>query len=343
VAHLLSFVGAGVQFVFGPVAGLGFSLFTNVLPIIIFMGTLTSVLYHFGVLQRIVDFLALLLARSMGLSGAESLAAVSNVFLGLVESALVIKPYVAAMTRSELFSLMTLGMGTVAGSVLVAYAGFIGESKAAHLVVASLLSAPAGLLVAKVMEPELETPATGAGARISVERETVNVIDAAASGALSGLRLAASVGALLLAFVALMAMANALLGGLGGYFGFPELSFQQVLGWALAPLALLMGVPYEDAAQVGSLLGIKTILNEFIAYQALGVAASAGALQERSVVIASYALCGFANFGTLAILLGGIGGIAPQRRGDIAALGLRSIIAGSLTTFMTACLAGLLL
>lgn len=343
VDRFLGYTNEGVRFVFG--AGLmesGFSILISVLPIVIFMGSLMAVLYHLGVIQRVVDVLAWVLARTMRLSGAESLAAVANVFVGMVESSLVVKPYLARMTHSELFSLMTLGMGTVAGSILLAYVQVLGGGDfAGHLVTASLLSAPAGLLIAKVMVPEKGSPETGGGTRLVIERDSANVIDAAATGAINGMRLAAYVGAMLIAFVALIAMLNDGLALLGGLVGIEGLSFQRVLGLVLAPLAFLMGVPAEDVVQVGGLLGIKTVLNEFIAFQEL--AAQAGSLQPRSVIIASYALCGFANFGSLAILLGGIGGMAPERRPEVARLGIRSIIAGSLTTFMTACLAGALL
>jgi len=342
VARFLGYTDAGVSFVFGALDDVGFSMVTQVLPVIVFMGSFFAVLYHLGLVQRVVDVLAAMLSRTMRLSGAESLAAVANVFVGMVESSLVVKPYLPTMTRSELFGLMTLGMGTVAGSVLVAYVGILGGGDfAGHLVTASLLSAPAGLLISKVMIPETEQPLTRGGAHAAVERESVNVIDAAAKGAINGLRLAAYVGALLVAFVALIALVNDLLGTAGGLVGVEGMSLQRLLGWLLAPLALLMGVPWADAVTVGGLLGIKTVLNEFLAYQSL--AEAAGTLQPRSVVIASYALCGFANFGSLAILLGGIGGIAPERRVDVARLGMRSILSGSLTTFMTACLAGVFL
>ncbi|MGH0037329.1 MAG: NupC/NupG family nucleoside CNT transporter [Myxococcota bacterium] len=344
VSRLLTYSDAGARFVFGALADTGFSFVVNVLPIIVFMGSFFAVLYHLGVMQRVVDALAVLLSRSMRLSGAESLAAVANVFMGMVESALVVRPYLERMTRSELFALMTLGMSTVAGSVLLAYVGMLGGADyAGHLVTASLLSAPAGLLVAKVMVPETATPETAEGGHAGVERREVNVIDAAAAGALSGLRLAAYVGALLVAFVALIALVNDALGLVGGLFGLPELSFQQILGFVLAPVALLMGVPWADAVEVGAMLGVKTVLNEFLAYQELGTAIASERISPRSAVIASYALCGFANFGSLAILLGGIGGMAPDRRPEVARMGLRSILAGSLATFMTACIAGVLL
>jgi len=339
----LRYVDAGVRFVFGSLVDTGFSIAVNVLPIIVFMGSLFAVLYHFGVLQRVVEVMARVLSRTMGLSGAESLSAVADIFVGMTEAALVVKPYLERMTRSELFAVMTVGMATVAGSVMLAYVGMLGPGFAGHLATASLLSAPAGLLLAKVIVPETGTPETAGVGRMAVEVESVNAIDAAAQGAIAGLRLAGYVGALLVAFVALVAMLNDGLGFLGGIVGLPELTMQRVLGWLLAPLAFLMGVPWHDAAQVGALLGVKTVLNEFLAYQELGRLIHAGALAERSSVIASYALCGFANFGSLAILLGGVGGIAPGRRPEIARMGLLAILAGSLATFMTACVAGIFL
>jgi len=343
VGRLLSYAEAGTRFVLGSLTEVGFSFAVDVLPVIVFMGSVFAVLYHLGIMQRVVDGLAFVLSRAMRLSGAESLAAVANVFLGMVESALVVRPYLEGMTRSELFTLMTLGMSTVAGSVLLAYVGMLGEGDwAGHLVTASLLSAPAGLLVAKVMVPETQTPRTGREGHARVEREAVNAIDAAATGALAGLRLAAYVGAMLVAFVALIALLNDVLGAAGGLVGLPGLSFQGLLGLLLAPLAWLMGVPWQDAREVGAMLGVKTVLNEFLAYRELAAAVEAGRIGERAAVIASYALCGFANFGSLAILLGGIGGMAPSRKGEVARLGLRSILSGSLATFMTACMAGLL-
>jgi CNT family concentrative nucleoside transporter len=239
---------------------------------------------------------------------------------------------------------MSLGMATVAGSVLLAYVGLLGGGDfGGHLVTASLLSAPAGLLVAKVMVPETETPVTGPGTSARIEIDSVNVVDAAATGALNGLRLAAYVGTMLVAFIALIAFSNDVFGALGSLVGIPDLTLQMLLGWGLAPVSWLMGVPWADAQQVGALMGMKTILNEFIAYKELGRAVAAGEIGERAAIIASYALCGFANFGSLAILLGGIGGLAPDRRHDIARLGLRSILAGTLATMMTGCVAGMLL
>ncbi|MFT5442544.1 MAG: CNT family concentrative nucleoside transporter [Myxococcota bacterium] len=349
VNRLLTYAEAGARFVFGGLLDTGVSFALNVLPVIIFMGSLVAVLYHLGIVQRIVNAFAFVLARTMRVSGVEALAAVANVFVGMVESTLVIKPYLAAMTRSELFSLMTLGMATISGSVLIVYVQFLGDVNfAGHLVTASLLSAPAGLLIAKIMIPETGTPVTADGASASAaiegaETRASNVIDAAATGAINGLRLAAYIAALLIAFYAMIEMANDILSYAGSYFGKPDLSFQGVLGWLMTPVALAMGIPQQDASQIGSLLGIKTVLNEFVAYQQLGEMVAAGTLQPRSIVIASYALCGFANFGSLAIMLGGIEGIAPGRRHEVARLGIRSILSGSLTTFMTACIVGMFL
>jgi CNT family concentrative nucleoside transporter len=339
----IRYVDAGVRFVFGALVDTGFSIVVNVLPIIVFMGSLFAVLYHLGVLQRVVDALARLLSRTLGTSGAESLAAVANIFVGMTEAALIVRPYLERMTRSELFALMTVGMATVAGSVMLAYVGMLGSGFAGHLATASLLSAPAGLLLAKVMVPETGAPETARLRHAPVEIASVNVIDAAAQGAIAGLRLAAYVGALLVAFVAGVAMLNDGLAFAGSLVGLPDLTMQRLLGWALAPLAWLMGVAWEDAARVGGLLGVKTVLNEFLAYQELGALVEANALAPRSAVIASYALCGFANFGSLAILLGGIGGLAPARRPEVARFGLLSILSGSLASFMTACVAGIFL
>jgi CNT family concentrative nucleoside transporter len=318
VGAFIGYTDAGVRFVFGSLVDTGFSIFVNVLPIIVFSGCFFSVLYHLGVLQRLVDVLARVLSRLLRISGAESLAAVANLFVGMTEAALVVRPYLDRMTRSELFSLMTVGLATVAGSVLLAYVGMLGDGYAGHLATASLLSAPAGILLAKVMVPETGSPETALAGHSDVGRSAVNVIDAAAQGALAGLRLAGYVGALLVAFVAMIALANDVLGGLGAWLGMPGLTLQ-------------------------TLLGVKTVLNEFLAYQELALLVQRGELAERSAVIASYALCGFANFGSLAILLGGIGGLAPERRPEVASLGLRSILSGSLATFMTACVAGMLL
>lgn len=344
VAALSACTDVGVRFVFGALVDTGFSFAVNVLPTIVFMSSLFAILYHVGVLQLAVRALSVVFARTMRISGAESLSAIANVFLGMIESALVVQPYLARMTRSELFSLMTIGMATVAGSVLLAYVGMLGGGDyAGHLATASLIAAPAGVVMAKLMVPEREHPATAGGEVVEVAQPAANLIDAAAQGAIAGLRLAGYVGALLVAFVALIALANGVLGWLGGAVGVPDITLQGVLGTLLAPAAWLLGVPWDDAGRVGTLIGLKTVLNEFLAYQDLAAQIDAGALSARSAVIASYALCGFANFGSLAIMIGGIGGLAPERRAEVVSLGLRSIVAGTLASFSTACVAGMLL
>ena len=346
----ISSADAGIEFMFGswPEALLGpdggpvrlpYVFAVRVLPVIIFMSSVFQILYHLGVLQRLVEVLARALRRIMPISGAESLAAIANVFLGMTEAPLMVRPYIQSMTRSELFCVMSSGMATVAGSVLVAYMGMVGPEYAGHLIAASFMSAPAAIGFAKMLVPEDGTPATMSGVHVEVKRDTVNVIDAAARGASDGLALALNVGALLIAFVALIYLLDSTLGLAGGLVGFPELTFGKLLGWALAPLAFLLGVPWADAPAVGEMLGVKTVLNEFIAYQLLADARDG--LSPRAVVIASYAICGFANFGSLAILLGGLGGIAPGRRSDIARDGLRAVLAGSLATFSTGAIAGL--
>jgi len=344
VAILIETTQAGVRFVFGPLVSVGNSFALSVLPVIVVMGSLFSIFYYLGWIQPLVHGLARLLSRTMRLSGAEALAAIANIFVGLIESGVVIRPYLANMTRSELFTFMTLGMSTIAGSVLIAYVTILGGGAfAGHLVVASLISAPAGLVVAKLMIPETEIPETlGTAPKFEIASST-NVIDAAAEGGLIGMRLALNIGALLIAFVALVALVNVIVGALGGLFGAPGLTLQAILGVLLSPLAWLMGIPWSEAREVGSLIGLKTIVNEFVAYQSLADAIAAGSLSERSAIIASYALCGFANFGSLAILLGGIQGIAPERRPDAAELGLRSIFAGTLATCLTGCLAGMII
>ena len=344
VAALIACTDAGVRFVFGALVDTGFSFAVNVLPTIVFMSSLFALLYHVGFLQLVVRACSVVFARAMRISGAESLSAIANIFLGMIESALVVRPYLERMTRSELFSLMTLGMATVAGSVMLAYVGMLGGGDyAGHLATASLISAPAGVLMAKLMVPERERPATAAGEVVNVPDGAENLIDAAAQGAIAGLRLAGYVGALLIAFVALIALANGALAWLGDWIGVPDLTLQRALGVLLAPAAWLLGVPWADAGAVGSLIGLKTVLNEFLAYQGLAAQIQAGAIAPRSAVIASYALCGFANFGSLAIMLGGFGGLAPERRAEVAQLGLRSIVSGTLASFSTACVAGMLL
>jgi CNT family concentrative nucleoside transporter len=351
----IGFTDAGIQFVFGdwpavtvvqkPMPGggvqsvtVGFVFAIKVLPIIVFVASVMAVLYHLGIMQRVVALLARGLARAMGLSGAEALSTIGDVFLGMTEAPLLVRPYVASMTESELFAVMAAGMATISGTVLLAYVAM--GIDAGFLVTASFMSAPAAILIAKIMVPEKGTPATLGKVTLQVPRLDANVIDAAARGASEGLQLALNVGAMLVAFVALVHMADRGVGVLGGVFGHPEIKLATVLGWPLAPLAWVMGVPWKDASFVGSLLGTKTVLNEFLAYRDL--AGQAATMDPRSVRIASFALCGFANFGSLAIVLGGLGGMVPERRPDLARLGMRSILAGTLATCLTGTIAGLL-
>jgi CNT family concentrative nucleoside transporter len=353
----VGFADAGIRFVLGDWPGVtvvqtpvgaaqpgglkpafvGFILAAKVLPIIIFVAALMAVLYHLGIMQRLVALLARGLSRTMHISGAEALSTVADIFLGMTEAPLLIRPYVARMTESELFAVMCAGMATIAGTVLLAYVAM--GVDAGYLVTASFMSAPAAVMFAKIMIPETGTPETSSAAKVEVPKLDVNIIDAAARGASEGLQLALNVGAMLIAFVALVNMVDRGVNVVGGWLGHPALSLGQILGVPLAPLAYVMGVPWKEAPFVGQLLGTKTILNEFLAYQAM--TAHPELLSPKSVRIASFALCGFANFGSLAIVLGGLGGMIPERRRDLARLGLRSILGGSLATFLTGTIAGL--
>ena len=331
----------------GMVADTGGFFAFNVLPTIIFFSSLMTILYHLGIMQMAVRGFAWVMQRTMKTSGAETLSAAGNIFVGQTEAPLLIKPFVERMTMSELNAVMTAGFATVAGGVMAAYVGMLVlyfPDIAGHLMAASVMSAPAALVVAKLMVPESETAETAGRLDFSVDRPDVNVIDAAARGAHEGLHLALNVGALLLAFVALVYMANGILGWAGGLVGAEGLTLQAILGWILAPLAWVMGVPWSDAFQIASLIGVKTVLNEFVAYlQLAGILGGEHDLQPRSVVIATYALAGFANFSSIAIQLGGIGGIAPSRRHDLSRLGLRAMIGGSIAAFMTGTVAGMIL
>lgn len=312
-----------------------------ILPSILFFSSIMAVTYHIGLMQRVVQGMAWVMQRTMKTSGAETLSTAANVFLGQTEAPLLVKPFVDRMTRSELFCIMLGGFANTAGGVLAAYVGFLHDIPgiAGHLVTSSILSAPATLVVAKVMVPETETPATASTLGLHDERPDRNVMAAAARGASEGMALAINVAAMLIAFVALVACVDFLL-GLVPLDGAP-LSLARVLGWGFTPLAFVMGVPWAEAGTVGRLLGEKLVLTEFIAYVHLGAIQSGPTpLSPRSAIIASYALCGFANFASIGIQLGGIGGMAPGRQGDLAELGLRAMLGGSLATFMTACVAG---
>jgi CNT family concentrative nucleoside transporter len=343
----------------GQVARTGAFFAFNVLPTIIFFSSLMTVMYYLGFMQKVVKGMAWIMMRTMKTSGAETLSSAGNIFLGQTEAPLLIKPFVKTMTNSELFAVMTGGFATVAGGVMAAYVGMLLHlfpDIAGHLMAASVMSAPAGLVFAKMMYPETEEPLTRGSLRVEIENPDTNVIDAAARGAGEGLSLALNVGAMLLAFIALIAVINSLIGWGGNAINLTDwlqgrgmlragegLSLQVILGWLLAPLAWLMGVPWKDAPEIGTLLGIKTAINEFVGYLQLSTMITESNLSPRSVIIATYALCGFANFSSIAIQIGGIGGLAPNRRSDLAKIGFRAMIAGTLASFMTANIAGALI
>jgi len=372
ISALLGFQEQGARFVFGNlvqsnvpvgtpaangaldttagfIANTGAFFAFSVLPTIIFFSALMSVLYYLGVMQWIVKGLAWGMQKTLGTSGAETLSASGNIFLGQTEAPLLIKPFVGRMTQSELMTVMVGGFATVAGGVLAAYVGMLAgilPGIAAHLLAASVMNAPAGLYLAKILRPETEVPVTQGSLSFGEDSGIVkegSVIEAAANGASQGVQLAINVAAMLMAFVALVAMLNAGLGWVGGLMGIENLSLQLILGTILRPLAWVMGVPWQDTAYVGGLIGLKTSLNEFVAYaQFAGDLGSGVALEPRSAIILTYALLGFANFSSIAIQIGGIGGLAPERRGEIAKFGLKAMIAGNLAAFISASLAGML-
>jgi concentrative nucleoside transporter, CNT family len=349
----------GIAFLFGPLLpaeGEGQVFALQVLPVIIFFASLTAVLYHLGILQRVVAVLGGGLGRLLGTEHAESVNAAANVFVGQTEAPLVIRPYIAGLSRSGLFAVMVGGLSTVAGSVLVGYS-LLG-ARLDYLIAASFMAAPGALLMAKIMLPEEDEESVvaerervrsaasrrrsqGEDAPEDAEPRTRNVIDAAATGAADGLRLAATIGAMLLAFISLIALLNLVLGGIGGWFGADDLSIEQVLGWVFAPVMSVIGVPWEEAVQSGSFVGQKVVVNEFVAFSNLSPVLDE--LSPKTAAITTFALTGFANIGSLGILLGGLGGIAPERRPDIASLGLRAILAATLANLMSAAIAGVLI
>jgi CNT family concentrative nucleoside transporter len=350
VTRLLGFAGVGAAFVFGPLgngtvwgrvmtAALGdegtqyATIFAfQVLPTIIFIAALFAILYYFGVMQLVVRFFAMIMHRVMRASGAESLNVAASIFMGQTEAPLTIRPYLPEMTESELMTVMTSGMAHISGGIMAAYILFGIEAK--HLLTAVIMTAPGTIMMAKMMVPETEVPKTMGTVRLEVERTDVNVIDAAGRGTGEGLHLALNVGAMLISFLALIALVNALL-------GLVHLSLEMIFGWAFAPVAWAMGVPWRDAPQIGNLLGTRMALNEFVAYSKLGPLRPT--LDPKSFTIATFALCGFANFSSIGIQIGGIGALAPNRRHDLARLGLRAMFAGTLANFMTATIAGFLL
>lgn len=349
--RLLSFGDEGIALVFGPLGtpakltaafgpGSGFILALTITGSIIIVSALSCLMYHYGILQQIVKAAAWVMRRVMRTSGSETLAAAANIFMGQTEAPLVIRPYLAHMTRSELLCLMVGGMATIAGGVLAAYVSF--GISAGHLLTASVISAPAALMMSKILIPETEASETAHGATKPIERETENGIDALCLGASDGMKLAINVIAMLIAFVATVALANYLLSlGLRALGQNVAQPLQLVLGWLNAPCAWLMGIPWSECGQVGALLGERVVLNEFLAY--LHLSQQGATLSPRTVEITTYALCGFANFGSIAIQIGGIGALAPQRRAELAQLGLKSMLGGLLSCYCTACVAGLLL
>jgi CNT family concentrative nucleoside transporter len=358
VTKLLEFTKEGSGFVFGPLVtntapdgsalNLGFIFAFQVLPAIIFVGSLAGIAYYIGLMQFVVNLVARLMVKTMGTSGAESLYAVATVFVGQSEAPLLVRPYLEKMTRSELNAIMTGGMATIAGSVLFAYVGMLGEQWAPHLLAASIMGAPAGLALAKILYPETEVPVTAGVLKLESAKREGSIIEAASKGAADGMHLAFLVGTMLIAFIALIATINGLLSWLGGFFGYGSLSLQLILGWIFSPLAWLIGVPWAEAGTIGSLVGQKLVLNEFVAYSELTklippLSGTTALLSDKAIVIATFALCGFANFSSIGINIGCIGGLAPSRQADLAQLGFRAMLGGALASCMTASLAGMLL
>jgi len=346
VNAMLNYSQEGAKFLFGPLGDQGGPygvLFAfQVLPIIIFIASFFAILYYLGVMQVIVKGMAIAMQKIMGASGAESLNVAASIFMGQTEAPLTIRPFLAGLTQSELFTVMASGMAHVSGSVMAAYV-MIAHVEIKHLLTAVIMTAPATLMLAKVLMPETGSPATAGSVKIEVEKPGVNIIDAASRGASDGLHLALNVAAMLIAFIALIAMMNGILGAIHGVRGlmwFPS-SLQEILGWIFAPVAWLLGVTWNDCATVGNLLGTRLILNEFVAYVNLG--AIGKTLDPKSFVIATYALCGFANLSSVAMQVGGIGALAPSRRSDLAKLGMKAMAAGTMANFMSACIAGVLL
>ncbi|MBK7979726.1 MAG: NupC/NupG family nucleoside CNT transporter [Ignavibacteriae bacterium] len=371
---ILNFTTDGATFVFGNLAkspgsegSLGFFFAFQVLPTIIFFATLMGVLYHLGIMQKVVQIMAVIMSKLMGTSGAESLSVSANIFVGQTEAPLMIKPYLKGLTKSELLTIMTGGMATIAGGVMAAYIQMLSQSYgeamgleitqaqllfASHLLGASIMAAPASLLISKIIFPETEEPETKGTVKVSVEKTASNTIEAAALGASDGLQLALNVAGMLLAFIALIALTNYFLEFIGGITGLNSilmetynkpLNLQLIFGIVLQYLALAIGVPSESALQFGSLIGSKVVLNEFVAYFDLtNLIKMKEMVNEKAIIMATYALCGFANFSSIAIQIGGISPIAPNQRTALASLGLKAVLAGSLSTLMTATLAGIL-
>lgn len=356
VTTVINFNNAGTSFIFGGLVSDkmfeifgsgGFVIALRVLPIIVFFSALSAVLYYLGIMQILVRWVGGALQRLLKTSRAESMNSAANIFLGVTEAPLLVKPYLGSMTRSELFAVLCGGLASIAGTMLVSYASL--GVKMEYLLAASFMAALGGLLFAKLMIPETQQTADESNAKPIQENRPANIIDAAAEGAINGLNMALAVGAMLLAFVSLVALLNGLLGGVGGWFGLPDLSMELILGYLLSPLAWLMGIPWNEALTSGAIIGQKIVINEFFAYANLAeylkgnevVAATGLPMTERTQIILSFALCGFANFGTVAIAIGGIGSLIPNRRKEIATLGMKALVAGVLSNLMAATIAGL--
>ncbi|WP_075519021.1 NupC/NupG family nucleoside CNT transporter, partial [Moritella viscosa] len=321
---------------------LGFIFAINVLPVIVFFSSLIAVLYYIGVMSVVINFIGGGLQKLLGTSRSESLSATANIFVGQTEAPLVVRPFIKSMTKSELFAVMVGGLASIAGSVLAGYAGL--GIKIEYLVAASFMAAPGGLLMAKIIKPETETPkVTLDDLDDSEDEKPANVLDAAAAGASSGMMLALNVGAMLIAFVGLIALANGITGSIGGLFDMPDLTIQMILGKVFSPLAFIIGVPWHEAEAAGSFIGQKLVVNEFVAFLDFVSYIKNNELSEHTQIIISFALCGFANFSSIAILLGGLGSLAPTRRADIASMGMKAVLAASLANLMSAALAGLFL
>lgn len=355
VMRLMDFQTEGAEFVFSRLAlppdregSLGFFFAFQVLTSIIFFSALMSILYYLGVMQAVVLILSKVVHRCMGTSGAETLAASANIFIGQTEAPLLVRPYVKDMTRSELLAVMTAGMATVAGGILGAYIGLLKgyfPDIAGHLMAKSVMSAPAALVIAKIIMPETEHPRTQGKVMLEYHDPNTNVLEAASSGAEIGLRLALNVGAMLVAFMSVLALMNGILGWFGELLGFSGVTLQGLLAYVFAPVAWVMGAPWEDCMILGELIGEKTVLNELLAYSHMGqlLQQDSSILSPRSIMIGSYALCGFANILSIGITIGGIGAIAPTRKSDLATLGWWALLAGSIATFLTASLAGVII
>jgi CNT family concentrative nucleoside transporter len=344
VTAMLHYSEAGASFVFGDTLGkstgsMGTVFAFQVLPIIIFIASFFSILYYLGIMQILVKAFAIVMQKVMGASGAESLNVAASIFMGQTEAPLTIRPFIAGLTESELFTIMVSGMAHVSGAVMAAYVLFA-HVEIQHLLTAVIMTAPATIMLAKIMQPEVDTPATAGKVEVKLENTSVNVIDAAAQGAGDGLQLCLNIGAMLIAFLSLIAMMDGIFGWAHGLAGWIPASMEQLFGMIFSPVAWLLGVSWNDCATIGRLLGERLVTNEFIAFIDLGKIKSQ--IDPHSFMIATFALCGFANFSSIAIQVGGIGALAPSRKSDLARLGMRAVAAGTMANFMSACIAGML-